>query len=70
MKEIYLNENFSKDFPEGDLRIDGDKVYILNKVKVQRGIKGKTKSKVDEVLIVGMRYDIFKERYIRYEKEI
>ena len=70
MKEIYLNENFSKDFPEGDLRIDGDKVYILNKVKVQRGIKGKTKSKADEVIIVGMRYDIFKERYIDHETEI
>lgn len=70
MKEIYLNENFRKDFPDGEIRIDEDKVYILNKVKVQRGIKGKSKSKVDEVLIVGMRYDIFKRRYIRYETEI
>ena len=28
--------------------------YFGFKVKVQRGIKGKTKSKVDELIIVGM----------------
>lgn len=28
--------------------------YVLYKLRVQRGIKGKTKSKVDEVLIVGI----------------
>lgn len=28
--------------------------YFIYKVKVQRGIKGKTKSKVDELLIVGV----------------
>lgn len=29
-------------------------VYLLFKIKVQRGIKGKSKSKVDELLIVGV----------------
>ena len=28
--------------------------YFLYKIQVQRGIKGKTKSKVDELLIVGV----------------
>lgn len=39
--------------------------YIGYKVKVQRGIKGKTKSKVDELLIVGIpesKFDDFCKR--------
>ena len=33
--------------------------YIGYKVKVQRGIKGKTRSKVDELVIVGMNRERF-----------
>ena len=33
--------------------------YIGYKVKVQRGIKGKTRSKVDELIIVGMNRERF-----------
>lgn len=33
--------------------------YIGYKVKVQRGIKGKTRSKVDELIIVGMNREKF-----------
>lgn len=33
--------------------------YIGLKMKVQRGIKGKTKSKVDELLILGIPKDKF-----------
>lgn len=29
-------------------------IYVIYKIQVQRGIKGKTKSKADEVLIVGV----------------
>lgn len=46
--------------------------YIGYKVKVQRGIKGKTKSKVDELLIVGIpesKFDEFcKREGLRVEK--
>jgi len=35
--------------------------YAIYKVKVQRGIKGKTKSKVDELLIVGIPKSKFKD---------
>ena len=35
--------------------------YVGYRVKVQRGIKGKTKSKVDEVLIVGIPNSKFDE---------
>ena len=33
--------------------------YIGYKIKVQRGIKGKTRSKVDELIIVGMNRERF-----------
>ena len=33
--------------------------YIGYKIKVQRGIKGKTRSKVDELIIVGMNREKF-----------
>lgn len=33
--------------------------YVGFRVKVQRGIKGKTKSKVDEIIIVGINNDYF-----------
>lgn len=33
--------------------------YIGYKIKVQRGIKGKTRSKVDELVIVGMNRERF-----------
>ena len=33
--------------------------YVGIKVKVQRGIRGKTKSKVDELLIVGLNKKYF-----------
>lgn len=35
--------------------------YIGLKVKVQRGIKGKTKSKVDELLIIGLNKKYFEK---------
>jgi len=35
--------------------------YAIYKVKVQRGIKGKTKSKVDELIIVGIPKSEFKD---------
>lgn len=35
--------------------------YIGLKIKVQRGIKGKTKSKVDELLIIGLNKKYFKK---------
>lgn len=39
---------------------DNGDYYVGYKVKVQRGIRGKTKSKVDEVLIVGIPKKDFK----------
>lgn len=39
--------------------------YFGFKVKVQRGIKGKTRSKVDELIIVGMS----KEKAIKFAEE-
>lgn len=35
--------------------------YVGIKVKVQRGIRGKTKSKVDELLIVGLNKKYFEK---------
>jgi len=61
MKNIYLNKRFKEDFPNGEVRIQGKCVYIINKVKVQRGMRNQ---KADEVLIVGMNFDKFKEKYI------
>ncbi len=49
--------------------------YIGYKVKVQRGIKGKTRSKVDELVIVGMNRERFmnwleqNNMEIKYENE-
>ena len=42
------------------MNANGD-FYVGYKVKVQRGIRGKTKSKVDEVLIVGVPKNDFKD---------
>lgn len=35
--------------------------YVGIKIKVKRGIKGKTKSKVDELLIIGMKKEAFEK---------
>lgn len=47
--------------------------YIGYKIKVQRGIKGKTRSKVDDLVIVGMNrekiYEWLEQNNMRIEYE-
>ena len=43
--------------------------YVGYKIKVQRGIKGKTKSKVDELLIIGIPNSKF-DKWCKHNKLI
>ena len=36
------------------ISVDGSHTYIIHKVPVSRGIRGKSKGKVDELLIIGI----------------
>lgn len=48
----------------------GDIVYVLDEVKVNRGIRGKNKKQVNELLIFGFNKRLNKELYLKIKNEI
>lgn len=49
-----------------EINVQENAVYLIEKIKADRSINPKAQRKEDEVLIYGLRLDIFKEQFADY----
>lgn len=49
-----------------EINVQENRVYLIEKIKADRSINPAAKRKEDEVLIYGLKLDIFKEQFADY----